>query len=395
MEKLGLYLSIPFCRSKCTYCNFSSGVFPVIYHERYVSRIEEDLAQIRDIAKNWGAALPDVVDSIYLGGGTPSLLSSALLLRLFGSLRRGFAVMPTAEITMECAPGQIEPAVLEAMMECGVNRISLGVQSFVDTEARATGRLHTRDIALEDIRRIQDAGFAEVSADLIAGLPGQTPESWFESLRVLADSGVNHASIYMLEVDDDSRLGREMRVSGDRYRAQTVPSDDLIAEMYAQAIDFLAVHGLAQYEISNFARPGSESQHNLRYWRRQPYAGFGLDAYSMLRGRTGGAFRFGTVDALEQYLTGPAWEEARRLTREEEMEEAWFLGLRMNEGVSLAALRAEFSALETHDWLATIAALEEDHLVHFEEGDRVRLTERGRMLSNEVFTRFLREPALA
>ncbi len=232
MEMLGIYLSIPFCRSKCTYCNFSSGVFPASYHDRYISCIEKDLTRIRAHAKQWGARLPQAVDSIYLGGGTPSLLSPALLRRLFTALRREFAVLPTAEITCECAPGQIDSAVLDALVECGVTRVSFGVQSFVDSEAKAIGRLHNRATALEDIRRVQAAGIADVSVDLIAGLPGQTPNSWYESLRVLADSGVDHASIYMLEVDDESRLGRGMLLNGGRYRAKEVPVDDLIAEFY-------------------------------------------------------------------------------------------------------------------------------------------------------------------
>ena len=231
--------------------------------------------------------------------------------------------MPTAEITVECAPGQLDAAVLDALVECGVNRISFGVQSFVDSEARLTGRLHTRAVALEDIRRVQAAGIASVNADLIAGLPGQTIDSWYESLGVLVESGVDHASIYMLEVDDESRLGREMLASGARYHAQTVPGDDLIADLYAEAIGFLAGHGLAQYEISNFARSGCESRHNLKYWRRLPYLGVGLDAHSMLRVRAGGALRFASGDDLEKYIAGPdslggAFEEPRRLSQNEE-----------------------------------------------------------------------------
>lgn len=395
MEMLGLYLSIPFCRSKCTYCNFASGVFPASYHERYVERLEQDLASVSRRAHQWGAVLPEVVDSIYLGGGTPSLLSPALLRSLFISLRREFAVLPTAEITMECAPGQIEPAVLEALAECGVNRISFGVQSFVDDEARLTGRLHNRAVSLEDIRRVQAAGIADISVDLIAGLPGQTLESWYESLGVLVETKVDHASIYMLEVDDDSRLGRELRVHGDRYHAKDVPDDDRIAELYSEAISYLAGHGLAQYEISNFARPGSESLHNLKYWRREPYLGVGLDAHSMLRARTGAALRFGTTDNLDAWLKEPGWATPRRMSRDEEMEEAWFLGLRLNEGVSLATLRSEFSAAEVRDCLSTVADLERRGLVTFVDGDRVALTSRGRLLSNDVFAQFLAEPALA
>jgi oxygen-independent coproporphyrinogen-3 oxidase len=395
MDKLGLYLSVPFCRSKCTYCNFASGVFPAAYHERYVARVEEDLREIRARAREWSAVLPEAVDSVYLGGGTPSLLEPGLLRRLFTALRREFAVLPTAEITMECAPGQIDDAVLAAMAECGVNRVSFGVQSFVDAEARATGRLHTRATALEDIQRVRAAGIHAVNVDLIAGLPGQTMQSWHESLSVLAAADVDHASVYMLEVDDESRLGREVLANGGRYRASLVPGDDLIAEMYSDAIAILSGVGLEQYEISNFARMGRRSLHNLKYWLRRPYLGLGLDAHSMLRGRTGGALRFGTADELNGYLESPGWDEPRWMERAEEMEEAWFLGLRLNDGVSLAALRQDFSSAEVHACLATVAELEQEGLLRLVDGDRVTLTPRGRLLSNEVFARFLAESAIA
>jgi oxygen-independent coproporphyrinogen-3 oxidase len=395
MELLGLYLSIPFCRSKCTYCNFASGVFPTAIHEGYLARLEEDLRVLRAQAEAWNATLPEAADSIYLGGGTPTLLAPALVRRLFTALRREFAVLPTAEITVECAPGQLTPEAMDALADCGVNRVSFGVQSFVDSEARQTGRLHTRAVALEDIARVRAAGIREVSVDLIAGMPGQTLDSWFESLGVLADTGVDHASVYMLEVDDESRLGREMLLGGGRYHAQQVPDDDRIAEMYSEAIGILAGCGLAQYEISNFARAGHESRHNRKYWRREPYLGFGLDAHSMLRAHNGAALRFATTDDLETYLADPGWADSppRWLSRDEELEEAWFLGLRLNEGVSLAALREEFSAPAVRACLATVAELEDENLLRMLDGDRVALTPRGRLLSNEVFARFLAEPA--
>jgi len=395
MEKLGVYLSVPFCRSKCTFCNFASGVFPAAWHGRYVARIEEDLLGLRAQAARWNARVPNTVDSIYLGGGTPSLLAPALLRRLFTHLRREFAVVPTAEITVECAPGTLDAAILETWMECGVTRVSFGVQSFVDAEARATGRLHTRAVALEDICRVREAGIRSASVDLIAGLPGQTLDSWFESLGVLADSGVDHASIYMLEVDEDSRLGRELLAKGKRYHAQNVPSDDLVAEMYGEAIGFLAGHGMAQYEISNFARSGCASQHNLKYWRRQPYLGLGVDAHSMLRTPAGAALRFATTDDLESYLEASGWNTPRRLSGDEELEEGWFLGLRLNEGVSLAALRAEFSDSAVRGCLEILSELADEGMVRFMGGDCVALTPHGRLLSNEVFARFLGEPALA
>lgn len=391
---LGLYISIPFCRSKCTYCNFASGVFPSSYFKRYIERLEQDLRGIRPLAAQWNASLPERLDSIYLGGGTPSLLPPVLLARLFTAIRSEFAIAPNAEITAECAPGQLEDATLAAMSACGVNRISFGVQSFVDEEARHTGRFHTREIALRDIARVRAAGIARLNLDLIAGLPGQTLASWRESLRVLSDAAPDHASVYMLEVDNDSRLGREINSSGFKYYAPQVPPDDAIAEMYTEAVAFLAANTLPQYEISNFAAPASESRHNLKYWLRQPYLGLGLDAHSMLRNREGRALRFATTDELESFLESPGWSTPQPLTRAEELEEAWFLGLRLNAAVSLSALSEEFGREAVTAFAPTLADLASDNLIE-RDADRIRLTPQGRLLSNEVFARFLGEPVPA
>jgi oxygen-independent coproporphyrinogen-3 oxidase len=285
-DALGLYISIPFCRSKCTYCNFASGVYPASEHARYVGRLIEDLAGAGEWAERMGVELPRRVDTIYLGGGTPSLLAPELVARLFAAVRTEFEILPGAEVTVECAPGQLGDATLAAMAEAGVNRVSLGVQSFIDREAAVSGRLHSRAVVLEDLRRLRGAGIANLNVDLIAGLAGQRFASWEESLGVLAETGVPHASVYMLEVDEDSRLGREMLAHGVRYHAELVPTDDAIARMYETAIERLGEAGLAQYEISNFCRKGFESRHNLRYWRRRPYLGVGLDASSMLRAAT-------------------------------------------------------------------------------------------------------------
>lgn len=394
MDTLGLYLSIPFCRSKCTYCNFASGVFPASSFARYIDRVEQDLRAARLKAEEWGARLPEVVNTVYLGGGTPSLLPPELMLQWFAALRREFVVLPSAEITVECAPGQLEDATLAAMVECGVNRVSFGVQSFIDTEAKHSGRLHTREIALRDIERVRRAGVSDVNVDLIAGLAGQTQASWRESLGVLAQAmvsagdGANHASVYMLEVDEDSRLGREVSSGGLKYYAPQVPSDDAIAEMYVEAVEFLEKLGVAQYEISNFARCGAESRHNRKYWERAPYLGLGLDAHSMLRSERGGAIRFATTDDLNSFLNAPGWDEARRLLSSEELEEAWFLGLRLNEGVNLGEMRRSFGAAAVNEFEAVLVDLECEELIEWTE-ERVKLTERGRLLSNEVFGRFL------
>ncbi len=233
------------------------------------------------------------------------------------------------------------------MLAFGVNRISFGVQSLVDREAAATGRFHTREVVLRDLERVRSAGLRKLSIDLIAGMPHQTPASWQESLEVLAATAVDHASIYMLEIDEDSRLGRELLAGGSRYAAQTVPSEEVTADLYESAITALGANGLRQYEISNFARAGSESRHNLKYWRREPYLGFGLDAHSMVRTRTGGALRFCTTAVLGEYLgaeiAGP-FQEVRELSASEELEEAWFLGLRLRAGVAWQDLAAEFGS---------------------------------------------------
>ncbi len=195
---------------------------------------------------------------------------------------RQFEVQPDAEVTVECAPGTLNGATLESLLRCGVNRVSLGVQSFVDQEAAAVGRLHKRATVLEDIARLRAAGIANINIDLIAGLPHQTAESWDFSLAETIATGAPHVSVYMLEVDEDSRLGRELLAGGTRYHAHFVPDEEAMADFYLAACDRLASAGIAQYEISNFARAGFESRHNLKYWTRQPYFGFGVDAHSML-----------------------------------------------------------------------------------------------------------------
>ena len=388
MNTLGIYISVPFCRSKCTYCNFASGVFPESYHRRYIDRLSRDIRDMGNQAQALDAILPRSVDSVYLGGGTPSILAPELLRELFSTLRVEFRLDPAAEITMECAPGQIDADVLATAVECGVNRISFGVQSFIDREAAATGRLHNRASALKDIERAKAAGIRSVNVDLIAGLPHQTAASWRESLDVLLDSQVDHASIYMLEVDEDSRLGREVTNHGNRYHAELVPSDDLVADFYMEAVERLNSAGIWQYEISNFACDGAASVHNKKYWQRKPYVGFGLDAHSMLRGVDGNAIRFQQGDELQDFMNGGALAEIHPVPRSESLEEAWFLGLRMNQGVSLSGIETEFGREMALSKLTSVEELLSDGLLEIADG-RVRLTDRGRLMSNEVFAVFL------
>ncbi|MGB6973140.1 MAG: radical SAM family heme chaperone HemW [Terracidiphilus sp.] len=389
-DKLGVYVSFPFCRSKCTYCNFASGVYAASEHARYVRRLAEEIHGAGAWAAQMNVALPRTVDSVYLGGGTPSLLEPEHVREIFGALRQELSFEPGAEITLECAPGQISDATLEAFAEAGVNRVSLGVQSFIDREARESGRLHSRTVVLEDLRRLREAGIENLNLDLIAGLAGQTFASWRESLDVLLETGVPHASVYMLEVDEDSRLGREMLAGGARYHAELVPSDDAIAAMYESAVEALKAAGLAQYEISNFARAGRESRHNLRYWKRRPYLGIGLDASSMLRatGGEGYVLRATTTDDLLAYMDGSEPAETAWLSPERQHEEAWFLGLRLNRGVQAARLRREFGEERVARGLCVVQRLVECGLAS-SDGKTVRLTAQGRLLSNEAFQEFL------
>ncbi len=389
-QELGLYFSIPFCRSKCTYCNFASGVYPASEHARYVGRLTDDLAKAGAWAAEMSVELPRTVDTVYLGGGTPSLLEPELIAQLFDAVGREFNLNPDAEITVECAPGQIAQPTLEALANAGVNRVSLGVQSFIDREAASSGRLHNRKTVLDDLRRLRASGIANLNLDLIAGLAGQTFASWEESLDVLIGAGVPHASVYMLEVDEDSRLGREMLAGGARYHAELVPSDDAIARMYERAVERLEEAGIAQYEISNFSRPGFESLHNLRYWERRPYLGLGLDASSALYagGEEGYVLRATTGDDLTEYLDSGSKPETAWLSPDRQFEEAWFLGLRLNAGVDLAALREEFGEGRMTAALAVVERLVSDELLS-SDGSRVCLTARGRMMSNDVFQEFL------
>lgn len=399
VEPVGVYISVPFCKAKCTFCNFASDAFAGSRMQRYVEHLCGEIRIARSRADRLGARLPSAVDSLYFGGGTPSLLSGTQVRLIFECLRGEFELAAGAEVTLECAPGQLSDGTLEELLRQGMNRISFGVQSFVDAESVAVGRLHTRQMCEEELARVRAAGVEELNIDLIAGLPYQTEESWRFSVERAIASGVPHVSVYMLEVDEESRLGREMLEKGSRYHAAAVPSEDVVAEWYQWACEAFAAAGLQQYEISNFAREGHRSRHNLKYWRREPYAGFGLDAHSMLR-TDGGAVRFANGDDLDGYFEGgetgsaalkrfgPAALEVEVVGSEQAFEESLFLGLRLNEGVELDALRGRFGEAMMGAVMPALLEVREAGLLEMENG-WARLTGRGRMASNEVFSRLL------
>ncbi|HZY63370.1 MAG TPA: radical SAM family heme chaperone HemW [Edaphobacter sp.] len=393
---VGIYISVPFCKAKCTFCNFASGAFAAERMQPYVDSLCNEIASAREMTQKIGAHLPERADTVYFGGGTPSLLSAVQLQQLFECIRSEFALAKDAEITIECAPGQLSDETLDEMLRQGVNRISFGVQSFIDQETAAIGRLHTARECLEEIARVHAAGIENIGIDLITGLPYQTRESWLYSIEQAIASQAGHVSVYMLEVDDDSRLGREVLTHGRRYHATSVPSEDDTAMWYQMGCEKLDSAGIRQYEISNFARGGQASRHNLKYWKRQPYIGFGLDAHSMLYSDTG-AVRLANSDDMDAYMSNTSADSLRLFAPgrtidiigiEQAFEEALFLGLRMNEGINFRHLRDQFGDQLIQSVMPSLPEVCDAGLLRLEQ-ERAWLTAEGRMVSNEVFSRLL------
>jgi len=352
----GVYISYPFCAQKCTYCNFASGVLPRELEKQYLAALHNE---IRSTQWQW------IPETIYLGGGTPSQMEPAALGSLLAEIRGG----PFLETTLEAAPGNITAERAAAWRAAGIDRVSLGVQSFIAKELSRTGRKHTAAIVEQEIAHLRNAGISNFNIDLIAGLPGQTAASWAESLDWVERLGAPHVSVYMLEIDEDSRLGAEALSLGQRYGAPDIPDDDAIADFYESAVERLARAGTPRYEISNFARPGFESRHNLKYWLREPYIGFGSDAHSF-----DGTHRIQNTERAQDYVKDPAPER----TPADPIAERFFLGLRLTRGIEPPFTPFE-SAIDKH---FRNGLLERD-------GTSLRLTPRGVLLSNEVFSEFV------
>lgn len=361
----GVYISWPFCAQKCTYCNFASGVFPRELEQRYLRALA---AEMDGFQWEWRP------ETVYLGGGTPGSMTDEQLNEVLSRVPG----RPWKEATIEAAPGAITPGRARAWVGAGLNRVSLGVQSFIDSELRRTGRRHDAATVAADTATLRAAGLAEINIDLIAGLPGQTEASWRQSLDWIERLDPPHVSVYMLEVDEDSRLGRELLSQGKRFGALDVPSEDEIAGFYEIAVERLAGLGLRRYEISNFAKPGSESLHNLKYWRLEPYAGFGADAHGF-----DGRIRYQNTDSAAEYAARlEAGQSPRSGTAEADLAgERFWVGLRLLEGIRPTPEERAGRA-------GAIRAMLEAGLLEW-EGEALRLTPRGVLLSNEVFEAFL------
>ncbi len=370
MNGIGFYIHIPFCRAKCAYCDFNSYAGLESLFEDYV------LALIQEIQIVSGELQPEA-DSVYLGGGTPTVLPATLLTAILQSCG------PAEEITVEANPGTLTPAYLTHLLHRGVNRLSLGVQSLDDDTLRLLGRIHSADQARDSYRLARQAGFDNVNLDFIYALPGQTLAGWRETLQEALELAPDHLSLYALALQEDTPLAA--RIAGGKLPPL---DDDLAADMYLLAEEMLEAAGYLHYEISNWAQEGRLCQHNLKYWRNEPYLGFGAGAHSCCGGR-----RWANVVRPEEYLARLSEGRSAIAAAEEidphlAMAETMILGLRLTAGVSFDDFRQRFGCAleavygEVLTELAAMGLLELD-------GSAVQLTGRGRLLGNEVFERFL------
>lgn len=376
VNNVGIYIQVPFCQTKCTYCNFHTGVFSKGLYSPYVNAVCKEIRE--------SPSLRDAhADTIYIGGGTPSLLDPADLSRILSAIRQSYGE-GWEEVTLEADPETITAEKARVWRAAGVNRVSMGVQSFCDAELRAAGRMHRRDDVYRANEILRQSQFTNISMDLIAGLAHQTRESWAASLRELSALRSEHVSVYLLEVDDGSRLGREILRGGQKYGAAAVPTDDDMADFYEFACAALRDAGYDHYEISNWALSDRASRHNLKYWRRQPYLGFGAGAHSF-----DGAKRWANLHDPAAYARAveacrSAVESEEAVTPAQARDEEFFLGLRELAGVNLTHLGGKLDAATS----SRIEKLSRDGLLE-REGDFIRLNPAKLTISNEVFAELL------
>jgi oxygen-independent coproporphyrinogen III oxidase len=412
MRKLGIYVQVPFCQTKCTYCNFQTGVVASSRFAPYVESVCREICGHRELLKaagvDWDGRLgrrgPEavgtgaaplqrngeisgqdlVVDTVYIGGGTPSLLAPAHIQTIMDAIRTTFAADFT-EVTLEADPETIEVGKVVVWVRAGINRVSFGLQSFSDKELVAAGRMHRRADIYRAVPILREAGIRNISFDLIAGLPHQTEESWRKSLDELAPLAPEHVSVYLLEIDGGSRLGNELLQGGGKYSARAVPSEDEMADYYEMAQEVLRAAGYHHYEISNWAKPGFESRHNLKYWRREPYLGFGAGAHSF-----SGTERWANAHDAAAYVTAVQGgrlpvEQQETLTAASALEEELILGLRQLDGIDVGRIERDYAVTlgERFERLTSAGLIERQDNI-------VRLAPKKLSVSNEAFVELLR-----
>jgi oxygen-independent coproporphyrinogen-3 oxidase len=374
-ERLGLYLHIPFCSSICNYCNFNRGLFDAGLKSRYVDALEREVLACPLRGRS--------ADTIFFGGGTPSLLEPEEVGRLIAACRATFEMPVTAEITLETNPETSSRERMERFRGAGVNRISFGVQSFREPELKRLGRLHTADRAMRAMDEARAGGIENVSLDLMMWLPQQTRDDWRQSVETLVAVGPEHASLYLLELYPNSPLKEEMARSG-----WSLAPDEDAAGMYLWSLERLDAAGYRQYEISNVARPGRESRHNLKYWQDGEWIGFGCGAHSTIAGVRSRNVA-GTNDYIARVQAGDvATIERRQLTREEQLEDALFTGLRLSDGIDIEDVGRRYGVDVWARFGTNLAPFVAERLL-VREGPRLRLTRDGMLLANEIMAVFV------
>ena len=412
---LGLYIHIPFCRRKCLYCDFLSAPAAQKTIERYLRALDAQLLWEAANCKGYE------VETVFFGGGTPSLLEPQQIAGVLGRIRDCYRLSKDAEITLESNPGTLTEEKLEGYRQAGVNRLSIGLQSAFDAELKALGRIHDYGTFLENYRSARQAGFSNINVDLMSALPGQTLSGWMDTLRRVAELLPEHISAYSLIIEEGTPFW-DLYGQGRRPRDASVPplpGEEEERRMYEQTRELLREYGYIRYEISNYARPGFACRHNVGYWTRRPYLGIGLGSASLMDN-----VRWKVTEDLDEYLnffapdtagtiskeisgrtlkemgTGAGTERAKALLRQEEqvltkaeqMEEFLFLGLRQSAGIFVGDFRRQFGTGLREVYGSVTARLEEQGLlVFYEDGRRMKLTERGIDVSNYVFSQFLLE----
>ena len=373
----GIYIHIPFCRSKCNYCHFVSIPFHEETAERYRRCILSEMHSVSSCAET------EEVNSIYFGGGTPSVVPAEHISDILRACKRQFRVSEDCEISLEANPGAITAEQAAVLGRAGINRISLGAQSFVDRELSSIGRLHSSEMILQSGNQLREMGFENLNLDLLLGIPGQTRENWRYSLQKAVDLSVLHISVYMLDLDEPCKL-RDLVADG----LVQVPEEDLISELYLETISFLSGCGYVHYEISNFSRPGYSCRHNLKYWRREPVCGLGVGSHSFNRHSRyeNRADLEGYFNSIEHGLSPICRRNA--IGNSQALQETLFLGLRLTDGVDWRQLQRIYGADELSRYESCLREFSAKGWVEWED-NVVRLTPEGMLLSNEIFQLFV------